>query len=552
MSPIGIIMAEQHRLFWPITWCVLIGGICGDLISFFVGKWYSNKISFKNYPKLQSLQEKGQFFFKKYGVFGIFVGRFLGPIRSSVPFIAGGLQMDTLKFLLIVPPTVIVWMIIYLSPGYILGMYQKKLFFGDLYLILALIFVVAVITLLLMRYKNTLPYKPLKWCSPGQTLLIYNISINMLMLMTLSIVVAHTPIFEWLNHVVLAFLRTFESNASNHIATIGFAIGNKAIVIPSVLLFITICIIRKNLQQAAYWFIGMSISILLIAATKLGINSPRPILSQGLGDGHSFISGHVTLITWLAYTLNDKTQIFKKYYVLCPLMVCITAFGRLYLGMHWMSDIVGGLLAGLMAYQLATLFESYGTNTSQEKTSALWLVVPIVIYTMITHHQSNQKHNAMTNEFFYNNTPWLQPPHWVTPYGSVPLVRYSSIGLRGDYLNIHGTNIESFKEQLEQYQWNIHPVNTTVFERLQDLFDGQDTIVLLSYLNGAKPITMASKGQCRIEVWADKNTSLWHGTIHHKQKYQSDLCDVPLPSFVIDTQMTDMTHWDNIIALYTN
>ena len=481
-----------------------------------------------------------------------FVGRFLGPLRSSILFIAGGLRMDTLKFLIIVPPTVLVWMIVYLSPGYMLGLYQKKLFFGDLYLLAALIFAAIVITLLVMRYKNTFPNRSFKWCSMNQTLLIHNISINILMLITLSIVVAHTPIFEWLNHAVLAFLRSFESNASNHIATIGFAIGNKAIVIPSVFLLITICIIRKHFQQAAYWFVGMSVCIVLIAVTKLGISSPRPILSQGLGDGHSFISGHVTLITWLAYSLNDRTQIFKKYYLLCPLMICITAFGRLYLGMHWMSDIIGGLLAGLMAHQIAMLFESYQANTSQEQSSVLWLVVPIIIYTFVTHHQSNQKHNAITNEFFYNNTPWLQPPQWITPYGSVPLVRYSSIGLKGDYLNIHGTNLESFKEQLQQYQWHIHPVNTTVFERLQSVFYGQNTAVLLSYLNGKKPIAMASKGRCSIEIWADDETPLWHGTIHHKQKYQLEQCDAPPASVIIDTKMTDMTYWDNNIALYIN
>ena len=149
-------------------------------------------------------------------------------------------------------------------------------------------------------------------------------------------------------------------------------------------------------------------------------------------------------------------------------------------------------------------------------------------------------------------TPWLQPPQWITPYGSVPLVRYSSIGLKGDYLNIHGTNLVSFKEQLQQYQWHIHPVNTTVFERLQSVFYGQNTAVLLSYLNGKKPIAMASKGRCSIEIWADNKTTLWHGTIHHKQKYQLEQCDAPPASVIIDTKMTDMTHWDNNIALYIN
>ena len=179
-------------------------------------------------------------------------------------------------------------------------------------------------------------------------------------------------------------------------------------------------------------------------------------------------------------------------------------------------------------------------------------MVPIIIYTFVTHHQSNQKHNAITNEFFTTTHTWLQPPQWITPYGSVPLVRYSSIGLKGDYLNIHGTNLESFKEQLQQYQWHIHPVNTTVFERLQSVFYGQNTAVLLSYLNGKTSIAMVKKGDVALKFGLMMKHPYGMAPFTTSKKYQLEQCDAPPASVIIDTKMTDMTYWDNNIALYIN
>ena len=41
---------------------------------------------------------KGEAFMKKWGALGIFIGRFFGPLRASVPLIAGIFEMPFWRF----------------------------------------------------------------------------------------------------------------------------------------------------------------------------------------------------------------------------------------------------------------------------------------------------------------------------------------------------------------------------------------------------------------------------------------------------------------------
>lgn len=74
-----------------------LGGVTGDTISYFWGKsgknWFSpdSKIFKEEYLRY------GQTFFKNHGDTSIFWGRFVGPLRPVVPFVAGlsGLRLGT-------------------------------------------------------------------------------------------------------------------------------------------------------------------------------------------------------------------------------------------------------------------------------------------------------------------------------------------------------------------------------------------------------------------------------------------------------------------------
>ena len=80
--------------FWTILTAAAVGAACGDWLSYWLGYHYHEGIArmwpLSRYP---DLLPKGRAFFDKWGPWAIVLGRFSGPLRASVPIVAGTVQM---------------------------------------------------------------------------------------------------------------------------------------------------------------------------------------------------------------------------------------------------------------------------------------------------------------------------------------------------------------------------------------------------------------------------------------------------------------------------
>jgi membrane-associated protein len=115
-------LASYHVLnIWLCLIVVLVGGLIGDLITYYLGR-HSSKW-FKHDSKLfkMSYIEKGQKFFDKYGDKSIILGRFMGVIKAVVPYVAGLVKMDFKKFFYLNLLSGFIWSVFYLGLGYFLG-----------------------------------------------------------------------------------------------------------------------------------------------------------------------------------------------------------------------------------------------------------------------------------------------------------------------------------------------------------------------------------------------------------------------------------------------
>lgn len=85
----GVIGASDIGIF-PAWSGAVLGSILGDWISWWIGVHYHRQIlhvwPFRLY---QPQIEKALHFFNRWGIPAIFIGRFMGPFRATVPLVAG-------------------------------------------------------------------------------------------------------------------------------------------------------------------------------------------------------------------------------------------------------------------------------------------------------------------------------------------------------------------------------------------------------------------------------------------------------------------------------
>ena len=111
--------ASTNLSIFHVVFLVYLSSCLADISSFLIGKYLSNKIDriwpFSNNP---SWLEQGRKFSKTYGIPGVFLGRFVGPIRPLIPITVGSLSMDLRTFIFVDLISGLIWAPVYTLPGY--------------------------------------------------------------------------------------------------------------------------------------------------------------------------------------------------------------------------------------------------------------------------------------------------------------------------------------------------------------------------------------------------------------------------------------------------
>jgi membrane protein DedA with SNARE-associated domain len=115
---IGALIGSSGISFWPIWVAASLGAAVGDWVSYWVGLKLEHTVAhvwpLSRHP---DLIPRGEAFMKKWGIPGIFIGRFFGPLRASVPLIAGIFEMPYWRFQIANFTSAFVWAWVLLKLG---------------------------------------------------------------------------------------------------------------------------------------------------------------------------------------------------------------------------------------------------------------------------------------------------------------------------------------------------------------------------------------------------------------------------------------------------
>ena len=128
MTAIGILAGSGVMRIDLTLLAAVIGAIAGDGASYALGYIYHEQLvkmwPFSKYP---SLIFYGKQFFMKHGGKSVVIGRFIGPLRSIIPVIAGIMNMPKLLFFIANSISAVGWSILYVMPGYLVGAASNQL-----------------------------------------------------------------------------------------------------------------------------------------------------------------------------------------------------------------------------------------------------------------------------------------------------------------------------------------------------------------------------------------------------------------------------------------
>lgn len=119
----------------------------------------------------------------------------------------------------------------------------------------------------------------------------------------------------------------------------------------SILLLIVVVIIliteKKHLPN---YLLSFAIAMALTTALKYLLRVARPEVAIVAETGYSFPSGHATAAFVSLPYLN---HLHPKLKYLWPVIILIIALSRIYIGVHYPSDIIAGAMIGISSAYVA-------------------------------------------------------------------------------------------------------------------------------------------------------------------------------------------------------
>ncbi len=162
-------------------------------------------------------------------------------------------------------------------------------------------------------------------------------------------------------HTWARFTRTTGSTAFfTTLTIIGTPVGLAFIVL------IACCVLalKKRWRWAAYLLVTTALGGLLNLQLKAFFARARPDLAEALRDAHgySFPSGHAMgsavcfgALAYLAMRVLPRWRYRAAAIAFACTMILAISASRIYLGVHWISDVGGGIAAGLIWLVAATV-----------------------------------------------------------------------------------------------------------------------------------------------------------------------------------------------------
>ena len=379
----GTLIGAGKLPFWPIMISTVLGCVTGDQLSFWAGRIFGDRLRtmwpLRNYPHLLA---KGEEYVRVHGGKSIAIGRFVPGVKAVVPGIAGMFGMGQGFFLTINFFSGIAWGAMHVLPGVVLG--QALSLAGELsgrllVVLLVLLTVLAiggwlvrVFAAMLTPYRKALQGHISSWAAksdvqavrrfskviapenPNSVLLLLLIFVGIGALVALIDIVSGLLIRHAVSdfdHALFNFFSELRSVPGDEIFIRITMLGDELVLYAVAAVLLIWAALIRNWRAAWAVVLTVFLAKLVTLGFSLGMTTPgtgAQAMDFKFPAPHALLSGTVfgMLAVITARGLTRWTQALIA--AGCAMLVVAISFSRLYLGVNWFSDILGGVLLSLI------------------------------------------------------------------------------------------------------------------------------------------------------------------------------------------------------------
>lgn len=547
-----------------------LGAILGDMLGFWIGRHYNEGLRkmwpFRKYPHWLTA---GENFFTSHGGKSILIGRFVGPVRSTVPLIAGLMRFTWGRFLFAALPSAFLWAVAYLMPGVLIGAISLELPKGKTFeftmIGLGVIILLWVIFWLIHRFFYLIASYINKgidalwsWFSEhhGSRLLIRGIqnrdnpldhhqltmtllsfTFALLFLILRANVVLHTSLLA-LNQPVFSLLQSLRTAHADTVFVCFSILCGSYVILPLSFLIVIGFALQKNWRLCLHLLTLLFLSTGAIEVFKHWYYSPRPLGLMIYNTSSSFPSGHTTLAVsifgflafYCAQCMDRKWHWLP--YTLAGSLMLLVAFSRIYLGIHWLSDICGGFLLGAsILLALIVSFRRHPLRYPYLKSSVALVAAILSLGWLVAAYLMLPTQRFMYSPYFPQKMIPINE-WWEHPTSYLPIYRLNRFGKPVQPFNVQWSgDLPSIEKLFISNGWRLALKKNTLKTTLQQLANKNPNrhMPLLPplYQNQAPALTMYYPIQkdmtVEFRLWqsgvtfTDSNSVLWIGSANFRR-----------------------------------
>ncbi|MEK7464028.1 MAG: bifunctional DedA family/phosphatase PAP2 family protein [Patescibacteria group bacterium] len=361
----GFLAKLQVLNIYIIVPLIVLGALGGDCVAYYCGKRFGFML----------LSKFGKYFFitedKIERVSGLIskhvgkttiLGRFSPVTRPLAPFIVGASGIPFKKFLPLDLIGVLIWTSLSLSVGYIFGASYHTVA-GLLGKFIVIGIILAILIVMAYRFVNKQFHIFAKY---ELITLVANLAGLFIFFKTVQDALSDHAFMAdfdvWINFFFLTHATAVWLTFMNVITNVFSPEMIAAAGLAAMIYFIY----KKSWRYAVITFSSIGGGFVLNSIMKALVMRARPETAFLIETGYSFPSGHAvaaTIFFALAiYIFARRIQLLvwrELFIVVCVALGLLVGFSRIYLGVHWVSDVVAGIGFGLFWTTLMILSVRY-------------------------------------------------------------------------------------------------------------------------------------------------------------------------------------------------